>query len=327
MQVRPSRFLPTLLLLLLGACAFVPACLAGESSEEFSAAPQAGFEIFSSAVATSSVADGNYVLDMRKGAAWGRLRLENVSEFRAATRVLLSGASEAAGILFDYQGPNRFSAFLITGDGWYGIWEFDGTAYASAAGWKKDKAILPAGQWNTVAVTASAGSIRCAVNGREVLTLPHPAGTAGDIGVVAQSWASGHVSFDYLRACDLGIQHTYKITLASLRMIGQAGFGETFAHTVSIDGGTDFAVADAGTVLASGSFSDVRVVSVRVRTIGQLGAGVRSSDSTVQLALYSCEPGTQTQPVRVCICWEASGGTERVPPWAEWEYIVQATVD
>lgn len=329
MSTHGSRTLCACLLASLAACSFILVCSGKQISEEFESAPQGGFEPLANAIATSSMSDGNYVLEVRSGIAWGRLHLENVAEFQAATRMQLSanGAAQAAGILFDYQEAGSFSVFLVTGDGLCGLWDFDGTAYHSVSGWQKDRVILLAGEWNSLAVTVTGGTVRCSVNGREVLAAAHPDGTGGDIGLAAEAWGSGRAAFDYLRACDLGEAHPYSISVVSMQLVASTGMGEDFSHYVSIDGGLESSIVSGGMVLMSGQFSGVRVVSVKIRTEGGAGTDMSTGYSSVQLVLYSCESGSQEQTVRVRACGDRAAGANCDNASADWEYVLRVVVD
>jgi len=324
-----SRTLCASLLASFLACSFIFVCSGGPIKEEFGSAPLVGFEPLANVVATSSIADGNYILEVRSSIAWGRLHLENVAEFQAATRIQLSASdpAQAAGILFDYKEAGSFSVFLVTGDGSCGLWDFDGTAYRSVSGWQRDRAILPAGEWNTLAVTVSDGTARCSVNGREVLAVPHPEGTGGDVGLAAEAWGDGRASFDYLRLCDLGEAHPYNISIVSMHLVANTGIGEDFSHYVSIDGGPESLIAGEGMALMSGQFSGVRVVPMKIRTAAGVDTNTSAGYGSLQLVLYSCEPQSQEQTVRVRVCGDPAAGSDCGNAWADWEYVLRVVVD
>ena len=329
MTTHRSRLLYASLLASVLACSFIFVGSGSSIKVEFGSAPLVGFEPLANAIATSSISDGNYILEVRSSIAWGRLHLEDVEEFQAATRVqlLAGGPAQAAGILFDYKEAGTFSVFLVTGDGSCGLWDFDGTAYRSVSGWQKDRAILPAGEWNTLAVTASDGTARCSVNGREVLAVPHPGGTGGDVGLAAEAWGNGRASFDYLRLCDLGEAHPYRISIVSMHLGANTGIGEDFSHYMSIDGGPESLIAGDGMALMSGQFSGVRVVPVKIRTAGGVDTNTSAGYGSVQLVLYSCEPQSQEQTVRVRVCGDPTAGSDCGNAWADWEYVLRVVVD
>jgi hypothetical protein len=313
-------------------CSLIANCAGKQIDEEFAGAPQVGFEPFADSIATSSISDGNYILEARSGTAWGRLYLEGVAEFRATTRIQLAAGSpaQAAGIVFDYQEEGGFLVFLVTGDGWCGLWEFDGKAYRSISGWQKDAAIRLAGEWNTVTVTVSDGFARCSVSGREVLAVPHPEGSGGDVGLAAEAWGSGRASFDYLRVCDLSEMHSYSVSIVSMQLLEAAGLGKDFSHYASVDGGAELPVGGKGSVLVSGKFSDVRVIPVTLRieqAVEEDGVRTGSGSGSTQLVLYSCEPGSQDQTVRIRVCGDKETGPDCPNAWADWEYTLRVTVD
>jgi hypothetical protein len=330
MRVHGSRALWVFLLAASLVCSLVSVCTAKQIREEFDAAPQIGFEPIADGFATSSFSGGNYILEIRSGTAWGRLHLEGVAEFSAATRIQLSAGtpSQAAGIVFDFQGESNFRVFLVTGDGSCGLLEFDGAAFRNLSGWRKGGTILPAGEWNTLAVTVSDGFARCSVNGREVLAMAHPEGTGGDIGLAAVAWGGGRASFDYLRLCDLGEAHSYSVSIVGMDRVAYAGLGEEFSHYASIDGGPESLMAGEGTVLASGQFSGVRVVPVKIHTVEGVDPQYAVSGyGSVQLVLYSCDPGSQEQTVRIRVCGDRGTGPQCDSAWADWEYVLRVVVD
>jgi hypothetical protein len=329
MPIYGSRRLWVLVLAIFLACSLFSICTGKEISEEFEAVPQSGFWAIADGIAASSFSDGNYVLETRSGAAWGRLDLKDVADFSAATRIRLSAdtSAQAAGIVFDYQDERSFCVFLVTGDGSCGLWEFDGMAFRSLSVWRREGAILLAGEWNTLAVTVSDGFARCSVNAREVLAVPHPKGTGGDVGLAAVAWGSGRASFDYLRLCDLGEPHSYSVSIVSKNRVASAGLGESFSHYASIDGGPESLIVGEGMVLASGQFSGVRVVPVRIHTTEGAETNMSTGYGSVQLVLYSCEPGSQQQTVRVRVCGDQGLGPSCADAWADWEYILQVDVD
>jgi hypothetical protein len=332
MSIRGSRALWTsLLAVFLVGCLFATGT-GKQSSEELAAAPPSGFWTIADDIAVSSFSDGNYVLEVRSGTAWGRLDLGTVAEFRAATRIQLAAGSpaQAAGIVFDYQKADSFSVFLVTGDGWCGLWEFDGRAYRSVSGWQKDGAIRLAGEWNTLTVTVSDDFARCSVNGREVLAAPHPKGTGGDVGLAAAAWGSGRASFDYLRVCNLGEVLSFDVSIVQIKLVESAGLGESFSHYASVDGGVELPIRDEGSVLVAGEFSGVRVIPVRIRTAQTVEEGATETSTgsgSVQLVLYSCEPGSQQQTVRVRVCGDRGAGLDCDSVWAEWEYVLRVVVN
>jgi hypothetical protein len=328
MPIYGSRGLRVLVLAVFLVGSFFSICTGEKTNEELNAVPQSGLWTIADGIAASSFSDGNYVLETRSGTAWGRLDLQGVADFSAATRIRLSAgtSAQAAGIVFDYQDERSFRVFLITGDGSCGLWEFDGTAFRSLSAWRKDGVILPAGEWNTLAVTVSDGFARCSVNAREVLAVPHPKGTGGDVGLAAVAWGSGQASFDYLRLCDLGKPHSYSVSIVSKNRVASAGLGEGFSHYASIDGGPESPITSEGTVLASGQFSGVRVVPVRIHTTEGAETNLSSGYGSVQLVLYSCEPGSQQQTVRVRVCGDQGTGASCADAWADWEYILRVDV-
>jgi hypothetical protein len=329
MSTHGSRALWTSLLVAFLVCSLIANCAGKQIDEEFGGTPQVGFEPLADGIATSSISDGNYILEVHSGTAWGRLHLEGVAEFRATTRIQLAAgsAAQAAGIVFDYQEEGSFLVFLVTGDGWCGLWEFDGAAYRSISGWQKDAAIRLAGEWNTLTVTVSDGFARCSVSGREVLAAPHPEGTGGDVGLAAETWSSGRASFDYLRVCDLSEMHSYSVSVVSMQLVVSEGLGEDFSHYASVDGGPESLIVGEGAVLASGRFSDVRVVPVRVRTVEGAETSVSTGSGSLQLVLYSCEPGSQQQTMRVRVCGDRGTGSGCADAWADWEYMLRVVVD
>jgi hypothetical protein len=332
MSTRGSRALWTSLLVAFLVCSLIANCAGKQIDEEFAGAPQVGFEPFADGIATSSISDGNYILEVRSGTAWGRLHLEGVAEFRATTRIQLAAGSpaQAAGIVFDYQEEGSFLVFLVTGDGWCGLWEFDGAAYRSISGWLKDAAIRLAGEWNTLTVTVSDGFARCSVSGREILAVPHPDGTGGDVGLAAEAWGSGRASFDYLRVCNLSEMHSYSVSIVSMELLDSAGLGRDYSFHVSVDGGAEVPVEGAGSVLSSGDVTGVRVIPVKIRIAQEVeedGAQTGAGMGSVQLVLYSCEPGSQDQTVRIRVCGDKETGPDCPNAWADWEYTLRVTVD
>jgi hypothetical protein len=170
-------------------------------NELFVTRPSTGFWTMDNAVATSSFSSGQFVLQVRSGTAWGRMGLQGAGCFSAKTRLQMSADNpgQAAGILFAYQSERSFRVFFVTGNGFCGLWQFDGAAFQSlSSGWRKDEAILLGGVPNQLEVVVRDGSATCLVNGKEVLRVPASCEPTGDIGLAAMAWNSGQTAFDGL---------------------------------------------------------------------------------------------------------------------------------
>jgi len=167
----------------------------------------------------------------------------------------------------------------------------------------------------------------CIHQADETLAVPHPKGTGGDVGLAAVAWGSGRASFDYLRLCDLGEPHSYSVSIVSMQLVASVGLGENFSHYASIDGGPESLIVGEGMVLASGQFSGVRVVPVRIHTTEGAETNMTTGYGSVQLVLYSCESGSQQQTVRVRVCGDQGIGSSCADVWADWEYILRVDVN
>jgi hypothetical protein len=134
--------------------------------------------------------------------AWSTLGAGRLENFRFASRIQVSESTPwgYGGILGRYTNDQNLYLVEVDGGGRYRFQVQDGGEWTTLQDWTKSDLLLPAGEWNELAVLDSGGTVSVEANGKELFSTQAVWLPAGDTGVVAGSLqpAVAEANFDWI---------------------------------------------------------------------------------------------------------------------------------
>jgi hypothetical protein len=169
-----------------------------------------GWNLGENAVGGASILNGSLVIAVRSpSSSWSATRLEpNISDIYVETqaRAYVCKDGDAYGVMLRITPRGDHYRCLITCDGRVGLWRQRAAQSYLLLPISSSEAVIPgAPATNRIAMIASQTSLRCFVNGIEVLATSDPGIVSGNLGLFVQSAQSDQttVYFDYLLAREI----------------------------------------------------------------------------------------------------------------------------